>query len=238
MSANQFSNDDPVYQHFMERQRAEGMALAEASDILRLHIPPFAPPHFVAEYLCKGLVRDADGEIKEANRFQVGIWFPNDYLRRADPFEMLRVFTPGVWHPNVSADLPMICIGRLTPNTSLVDILYQIYEILTYFKVQPERGGFTESRGLFLGARESGSLPNRSPATEAPLAESGGAIPMMLANEIRRNGLPRTEQMRLRDGIIRPVELAMRCRERRAAASCRILRRRLSAARMPPGGDS
>lgn len=137
MSANQFSNDDPVYQHFMERQRAEGLALAEASDILRLHIPPFAPPHFVAEYLCKGLVRDANGEIKEANRFQVGIWFPNDYLRRADPFEMLRVFTPGVWHPNVSADLPMICIGRLTPNTSLVDILYQIYEILTYFKFNP-----------------------------------------------------------------------------------------------------
>jgi ubiquitin-protein ligase len=137
MSANQFSNGDTIYQRFMERQRAEGLALAESSDILRLHIPPLAPPHFVAEYLCKGLIRDAAGEIKEANRFQVGVWFPTDYLRRADPFEMLRVFTPGVWHPNVSADLPMICIGRLTPNTSLVDILYQIYDILTYQKYNP-----------------------------------------------------------------------------------------------------
>jgi ubiquitin-protein ligase len=137
MSANQFSNGDPIYQHFMDRQRAEGLALAEASDILRLHIPPMAPPHFVAEYFCKGLIRDADGEIKEANHFQVGVWFPSDYLRRADPFEMLRMFTPDVWHPNVSADLPLICIGRLTPNTSLVDILYQIYDVLTYQKYNP-----------------------------------------------------------------------------------------------------
>jgi ubiquitin-protein ligase len=137
MSANQLSNEDTIYQRFMERQRAEGLALAESSDILRLHIPPMAPPHFVAEYLCKGMIRDAAGDIKEANNFQVGVWFPSDYLRRADPFEMLRVFTPGVWHPNVSADLPMICIGRLTPNTSLVDILYQIYDILTYQKYNP-----------------------------------------------------------------------------------------------------
>jgi ubiquitin-protein ligase len=137
MSANQLSNGDTIYQRFMERQRAEGLALAESSDILRLHIPPMAPPHFVAEYLCKGMIRDAAGDIKEANNFQVGVWFPSDYLRRADPFEMLRVFTPDVWHPNVSADLPMICIGRLTPNTSLVDILYQIYDILTYQKYNP-----------------------------------------------------------------------------------------------------
>ena len=51
----------------------------------------------------------------------MGIWFPADYLRRADAFEMLRLFTPNVWHPNVSRDLPLICIGRLTPGTTLVD---------------------------------------------------------------------------------------------------------------------
>ena len=137
MSQKMYSQSDPIYQRFMERQLAEGMALAEASDILRLHVPPMAPPHFVAEYLCKGLVRHADGEVREANGFQVGIWFPQDYLRRADPFEMLRVFTPCIWHPNVSSDLPMICIGRLTAGTSLVDILYQIYDILTYQKYNP-----------------------------------------------------------------------------------------------------
>lgn len=137
MSAIQYSSSDAIYQRFMERQRIEGMALAESSDILRLHIPPMAPPHFVAEYFCKGLIRDAAGEIKEANRFQVGIWFPADYLRRADPFEMLRMFTPNVWHPNISPDLPLICTGHITPGTSLVDILFQVFEILAYMKYTP-----------------------------------------------------------------------------------------------------
>jgi ubiquitin-protein ligase len=128
---------DRIYQNFMERQLAEGMALAQSSDLLRLHVSPMVPPHFIAEYLCKGLVRDGSGEIREGSGFQVGVWFPSDYLRRADPFEMLRLFTPGVWHPNVSDDLPLICIGRLTPGTSLVDILYQVYDILTYQKYNP-----------------------------------------------------------------------------------------------------
>ena len=137
MSAIQYSSSDAIYQRFMERQRIEGMALSESSDILRLHIPPMAPPHFVAEYFCKGLIRDTAGEIKEANRFQVGIWFPADYLRRADPFEMLRMFTPGVWHPNISPDLPLICTGHITPGTPLVDILFQVFEILAYMKYTP-----------------------------------------------------------------------------------------------------
>jgi hypothetical protein len=137
MSTDQRSNGDPIYRRFMERQLTEGLELARSSDLLHLHVPPLAPPHFVAEYLCKGLTRDAGGEIREASNFQVGIWFPPDYLRRADPFEMLRLFTPGVWHPNISHDLPLICIGRLTPGTSLVDILYQTYEILSYQRYNP-----------------------------------------------------------------------------------------------------
>jgi ubiquitin-protein ligase len=137
MSTDQLGNGDTIYRRFMERQLAEGLELARSSDVLRLHVPPSVPPHFVAEYLCNGLIRGADGEIRKASDFQVGIWFPPDYLRRADPFEMLRVFTPGVWHPNVSTDLPLICIGRLTPGTTLVDILYQVYEILTYQKFNP-----------------------------------------------------------------------------------------------------
>jgi ubiquitin-protein ligase len=137
MNANHMSSADPIYEGFLERQFAEGLALADESDILRLHLSPLVPPHFVAEYQCQGLIRDANGEIREASEFEVGIWFPHDYLRHCDPFEMLRVFTPRIWHPNVSADMPLICIGRLTPGTSLVDILYRIYDILTYQKFNP-----------------------------------------------------------------------------------------------------
>jgi hypothetical protein len=130
-------DDDPIYRGFMERQLAEGLALAEESDLLRIHIPPFAPPHFIAEFHCTGLVRGAGGEIKEANRFELGIWMPPDYLRRADTFDSLRIFTPDNWHPNISRELPLICLGRLAPGTTLVDILYQTYEILTYQRYNP-----------------------------------------------------------------------------------------------------
>ncbi len=134
MSENRFSYDDAVFAGFLDRQTQDGLALAHESDLMRLHISPMAPPHFVAQFFCDGLVREGDGEIKRASEFQVGIFFPPEYLRRSDPFEMLRMFTPHVWHPNVSREHPLICIGRLTPGTPLVDILYQIFEVLTYVK--------------------------------------------------------------------------------------------------------
>ncbi len=129
---------DPLYRRFVERQLEAGVELAEASDLLKLHLPAMIPPHVVAEFRCRGLVREPGGEIREASHFQVGIWFPPDYLRRADPFQMLRLFTPFVWHPNVSSEAPFICIGRLTPGTALVDILYQIFDVLTYNKFNPK----------------------------------------------------------------------------------------------------
>ena len=135
--ARTFSHDDPIYERFLRRQFEEGMELANSSDLLSLLVPPLAPPHFVAELRCRSLVRCSDGEIVEADHFQVGVWFPPDYLRRANPFEMLRLFTPGVWHPNVSPDQPLICIGRMTPAMRLVDILYQVFDILTYQKYNP-----------------------------------------------------------------------------------------------------
>jgi len=137
MSAPVFSTTDPVYQGFMESQLAEGMALSADSDILDLHLSPIAPPHFLAEFHCNGLVRDGDGEICEAGEFRVGVWFPDDYLRRASTFDVLRIFTPGVWHPNVSGESPMLCIGTLAPGTPLVDILHRTYEVLTYQQCNP-----------------------------------------------------------------------------------------------------
>ena len=134
---------DPVYRFFLQRQLELGTELAAASDLLNLHIAPLAPPHVIAEFRCKGMVREPDGEIHEASEFHVGIWFPPDYLKgyantfQRNTFQMLRMYTPGVWHPNVSAEAPFICIGRLASGTTLVDILYQIFDILTYNKFNP-----------------------------------------------------------------------------------------------------
>lgn len=129
---------DPVFQRFLERQYEEGMTLAAASDLLELFVPLLSPPSVVARFRCKGLVRLPDGAIEEADCFEAGIWFPPDYLRRCEPFEILRWFgPPNIWHPNISDTAPLICVGRLAPGTPLVDILYQIFEIITWTKYTP-----------------------------------------------------------------------------------------------------
>jgi hypothetical protein len=128
---------DPVFQSFLARQYAEGMALAQASDLLDLVPLDGDPPdRYVARLACRGLVRLSNGRVAEADRFDVGIWFPSDYLRRAEPWEVLTWLGPRrVFHPNISHRLPLICVGRLAPGTWLVDLLYQCFEIITYQKV-------------------------------------------------------------------------------------------------------
>ncbi len=128
---------DSVRDAFLLRQHEEGMALAQVSDILRLTPVDGAPPErYVAEFLCQGLVRSPEGDVSEADRFAVGIWFPSDYLRQAEPWQILTWLGPRrVFHPNISDVAPYICVGRLFPGTALVDLLYQCFEIITYKKV-------------------------------------------------------------------------------------------------------
>jgi hypothetical protein len=126
---------DKVLAAFLARQREEGMALAAASDLLEL-VPVDGPlrQRYLADFRCKGLVQTESGEIVEAERFVLGIWFPEHYLRQADPFHVLTWLEPRqMFHPNVVA--PFICIGHLAPGTSLVDLLYRCFEIITYNKV-------------------------------------------------------------------------------------------------------
>lgn len=126
---------DRIFDAFLERQYEDGMALAQASDLLNLvPLPGQVPQRYIAVFICKGLVRTGEGTVTEANRFEVAIWFPPDYLRRADPFEILTYLGPReVFHPNIKA--PFICVGKLSPGTLLVDILYQCFEIITFNKV-------------------------------------------------------------------------------------------------------
>jgi hypothetical protein len=126
----------PEFEAFLERQLAEGLSLADASDLVEI-IPlgPHRPPRrYVVRFRCKGLVRSDDGTVAEANRFEVGVWFRSNYLRHADAFETLSWLCPTqIWHPNIRT--PLICVGRLGPGTPLVDIVYQCFEIITFNKV-------------------------------------------------------------------------------------------------------
>jgi hypothetical protein len=131
---------DRIYESFLARQFEEGMALAAASDLLELAPGPshagLPPDRYVATFRCKGLARAAGGRVVEREEFHVGVWFPPDYLRRADPFEVLTWLGPReVFHPNISDRAPFICVGRLAPNTPLIELLYRCFEIITYRKV-------------------------------------------------------------------------------------------------------
>jgi hypothetical protein len=127
---------DRILDAFLARQQLESTALAEESDLLT--VMPIGSPadRYRVEFRCKGLIERAPGQVVEAERFQVGVWFPSTYLRVADPFRVLTWFGPSnIWHPNISATDPFICIGRLAPGTGLVDILYQLFQIITWNKV-------------------------------------------------------------------------------------------------------
>jgi hypothetical protein len=148
---------DRILESFLQRQYQEGLELAQSSDLVDIFpavpapgplpfvfqagdpyvLPDATPPdRYIARFRCKGLVRTNEGEIREADEFTVGIWFPSDYLRRVDPYRILTWFGPGeVFHPNVCYHGPFICVGRMTPGTPLTDLLYQCFEIITYHKV-------------------------------------------------------------------------------------------------------
>ena len=129
---------DRVLEAFLSRQWQEGKELARQSDLLELEpMDPIRPPRFwVARFYCRGLVRASDGSVKEASGFEVGLSFPSDYLRRAEPSQVLTwLGPPEVWHPNIRP--PAICVGRIAPGTALVDLVYQCFEILTYHNWAP-----------------------------------------------------------------------------------------------------
>jgi hypothetical protein len=127
---------DRILESFLARQRDEALELAAQSDLLSLLPVGVATDRYIVEFRCKGLIERSPGDVVEAGRFHVGVWFPSNYLRAANPFQVLTWLGPrNVWHPNISATEPIICIGTLAPGTGLVDILYQVFEVITYNKV-------------------------------------------------------------------------------------------------------
>ncbi len=128
---------DPILASWLESQQSEALALAAESDILEIR--PFDGPPATRYYVvlhCRGLVRAANEEVRETDRFAVGILFTPDYLRYVNPALIVTILEPlSVWHPNVYG--PFLCLGHIAPGTGIVDLLYQVYEILTWTKATP-----------------------------------------------------------------------------------------------------
>lgn len=128
---------DPIFASFLEYQWEEGQALAAESSTLELY--PVAGggwQSLVARFTCRGLIRLPDGSKAEAERFDVGIRFPDDYLRRANAFQVLTWHGPReVFHPNIDPRKKVLCIGPLAAATPLVSLLYRCHDLITYRKL-------------------------------------------------------------------------------------------------------
>jgi hypothetical protein len=126
---------DKILSAFLDRQLEEGRALAAESDLFDLiPVDGAARQRYLVGLRCTGLVQGDSGEIVPADRFVIGVWFPDHYLREADPYRVLTWLEPvRTWHPNIRA--PFVCAGRIVPGTPLVDLVYRCFEIATFNRV-------------------------------------------------------------------------------------------------------
>jgi len=138
---------DRVVENFLKRQLQVARQFTAASGIVKIaHVPmpgenPALPQHYVAEFACRGLVKQPDGSVTEADRFVVGIYFPDSYLRSANTFETLTWIGPlNVYHPNILP--PLICVGErfMRPGTGLEAIIYQVHSVITYVRWSSHAG--------------------------------------------------------------------------------------------------
>jgi len=122
---------DRVFQTFLAREEAAGLELAAASDILTLAPLGSSPAQrYIAEFRCRGFCRRGE-EIVPWEGFVFGIAFPDDHLRRRDSGALVSLLVPaGCWHANIR--FPLLCPGMLPGGTGLVDLLHQVYEIVSY----------------------------------------------------------------------------------------------------------
>jgi len=123
---------DAIAKLFLESQQREAMQLAAESDLLEVRALDLH--RTIATFRCRGLVCDASGEVREHDRFTLGVFLSENHLREVNPAEVLTWLEPReVWHPNIRP--PFVCLGRIAPGTPLVDLLHRCFELISYENV-------------------------------------------------------------------------------------------------------
>ena len=174
---------------FLDSQYAQGLELAAASDLLELvPIGPAPVQRYIARLGCRGLVRTDRGEIEESVGCVVGIHFPEDYLRRVQPLEIVRWIAPeNVFHPNCALapnGVPVVCVGKIPPGTPLVALIEAAAEIFSWQKVLPAESDALDAEACQWARRH----PERLPVDDRPLRRpSASATEIVFAvEEVRR----------------------------------------------------
>lgn len=118
---------DRILMTFLQTQHEQAFALARQSDLVDIY--PFDAQHYLVRLRCRGLVKQDDGSIVEADSFDLGIHFPDRYLREADAATLMLLSPLNAYHPNIRG--PALCIGKLSPGTPLVELIYRAFDLLT-----------------------------------------------------------------------------------------------------------
>ncbi len=170
---------DAVLAGFLGRQFEQATALAAESDVLKLH-PLGAPPfqQYIAEFRCVGAVRGPGGQVMTRKGiFAVHLLFPDDYLRRAEVGTVVSWLEPrGILHPNIRP--PFVCVGHLMPGTTLVDLLFQIFEMITYTRFTPREDDALNKEACAWARANLGRFPlDRTPLRKRRVQARTAAVP-------------------------------------------------------------
>lgn len=130
---------DRVFSSFLEHTFGEAKALAAGSDVLTI-IPvlPWPPATYCCVFAVRYLRRPPSGIVEVApGPVEVGLHFPQDYLRSSDPRLGLKVaamLTEDFFHPNVRDSA--ICLGSaFAPGTPIRWLLWELHEVVAYRNV-------------------------------------------------------------------------------------------------------
>jgi len=128
---------DSIRASWLETQYEESMAFAAKSSVLSVAPVAGTPPFkYIAKFDCDGLAKTTEG-VTVHDRHLVGIFFPEHYQRRScGPGEVLTWLEPHTeFHPNINP--PLCCVGHISPGMSLLSLLYQLYQMITWQRFTP-----------------------------------------------------------------------------------------------------
>ena len=151
---------DRIIQGFRAHQYEDVTSLAKASDVVEiLPVEGDPPARYIISVRAKGLIQGKADRIMEADRCDIMIWLPDDYLRRAEAVQVLTYLGPSrrPWHPNIRP--PYICMN-IRPGTPLVDLTYACFSLWTWDLYYTGDNEYHEKIGLATSVKESPETNN------------------------------------------------------------------------------
>ena len=172
---------DGVRTAFLQAQYEAVLALSQSSDVLELTPLEGSPPdRYIADFRCRSFAHDGHSVVL-VERVIVGIHLTENYLEAFQPERVITVLAPQrLWHPNIHGSL--LCPGSMPPGTPLVDLLYQVFEVLVGYRVTLDEN-YALNRDVCAWARQNRHL---YPIDRRPLRRrvSRVAAPTPVAAEV------------------------------------------------------